>query len=550
MADMSHDLVTQLAEQISEGFAALSGEYQVLFNQQRQLESKLSWAKQQTCSCVAALTDNLFYYDPEPFTISATCLKSSSNVPTADDSQYLDLLKRISPDTLSQNHLTFLHDLEHVPTELSRHKLSWIDDMGQSDEVERKRRAYAIRQAESAATSLRGQTDTHGVKIWSGPSADRVESQPSQGHPCDADMGHLERDFTTPGTPSRLGCPFPAGVGRRSSLATPRSSPSRVSFGRRSKRPSFNDPIRAEICGNDIVAVSASVSIEGSAAVCPIRFMDQHKPEEVAKYFENHKHELPRSHEVCIKRFQSNAESIEQLDRKYGNLVSMIQGLGEKHQAWLPAEPDEDEVNPDEAIQADTKVGKWAEEVTDSLRNPTPDEEERPDEVEEDARSTRFDRPFKEIRVGESPSRPWGIQIPARYTNDGSSSSVGSAPTASPPPFPLNTDQPIGITPQKSGKCPFDHRAMAAGANPIDTPKAMHPEATPYQTPAAPSHPLPSEPKFRGPSSPDHTEQPKRSDDAPRGIPQMVFNGPVFLGYPPDQLMAIFQNSNLSGMMR
>ena len=39
--------VHQLAEELSEGFAALSGEYQLLFDQQRQLETKLTWAKQQ-----------------------------------------------------------------------------------------------------------------------------------------------------------------------------------------------------------------------------------------------------------------------------------------------------------------------------------------------------------------------------------------------------------------------------------------------------------------------------------------------------------------------
>jgi hypothetical protein len=43
-----HD-VAQLADQLAQGFAALSDEYQVLFDRQRQLESKLSWAKQQVC---------------------------------------------------------------------------------------------------------------------------------------------------------------------------------------------------------------------------------------------------------------------------------------------------------------------------------------------------------------------------------------------------------------------------------------------------------------------------------------------------------------------
>jgi formyltetrahydrofolate synthetase len=47
MADEAQKNVVQLAEQVAQGFAALSGEYQILFDQQKQLESKLSWAKQQ-----------------------------------------------------------------------------------------------------------------------------------------------------------------------------------------------------------------------------------------------------------------------------------------------------------------------------------------------------------------------------------------------------------------------------------------------------------------------------------------------------------------------
>jgi hypothetical protein len=47
MAEGAAKDVVQLAEQVAEGFAALSGEYQILFDQQKQLESRLSWAKQQ-----------------------------------------------------------------------------------------------------------------------------------------------------------------------------------------------------------------------------------------------------------------------------------------------------------------------------------------------------------------------------------------------------------------------------------------------------------------------------------------------------------------------
>jgi hypothetical protein len=55
MAEEAQTNVTALAEQLVEGFAALSGEYQVLFDQQKQLECKLSWAKQQVCDELSQL---------------------------------------------------------------------------------------------------------------------------------------------------------------------------------------------------------------------------------------------------------------------------------------------------------------------------------------------------------------------------------------------------------------------------------------------------------------------------------------------------------------
>jgi hypothetical protein len=301
--------------------------------------------------------------------------------------------------------------------------------------------------------------------------------------------------------------------------------------------------------------------------VCPIRFLDQHDPEEVAKYFEKHKHELPRSHEVCITRFQSNQESIDQLDRKYGNLVNMIQGLGQKHQAWLPEEPEdaieeEPELDGNPDAKADAKVTKWARAVSNSLQGVASPPEELPQEPATDEdRTGHFDRPLKDVRVGESPSRPWGISIPAKYTNPESSSSVGSAATAS-PPIPLKTDREIGQTPQKpAGKCPFDHetlarmRAGAAAAQAVPTIPTMPTVAT------APTQPSPSTCRSPSPKpeptvkpepepAPRPTPSPSKEQDTPKVVPQMVFNGPVFLGYPPEQLIALLQNSNLGAAFR
>jgi hypothetical protein len=421
--------------------------------------------------------------------------------------------------------------------------LNLIEQLAQCDEVERKGRAVALRHAEIAAARLRSPLDTE-VKIWSGPLADEATPLP-QKQPS-FDQSPLEKDFTIVGTPSKLGCPFASTSGR---ATTPRSSTSRLSLrGRRSKRPSFTDPIRAEICGNDIASAEPSVAASGSAAVCPIRFLDQHDPEEVAKYFEKHKHELPRSHEVCITRFQSNQESIEQLDRKYGNLVNMIQGLGQKHQAWLPEEPEdaiEEEPEMETAInaKADAKVQRWAKAVSASLHEGTPSVEEEPTIHSMDENDTaQFDRPMKEVRVGESPSRPWGITIPPKYTDAHSSSSVGSAPTAS-PPIPLKTDRPIGETPQKPSKCPFDHRAMGKTPDhqPAPAPLPTHSLTEPI---------TPHAPQMAQPPPPQAPRQDNGAPEAVKTIPQMVFNGPVFLGYPPDQLLTLLQNSNLGAALR
>lgn len=421
--------------------------------------------------------------------------------------------------------------------EQPRLHLNLVEQLAQCDDVERKGRAVVLRQAEVAAATLRGAAKSE-VKIWNGQSADVVTPLPRI--QTDHNLkSPLEQDFTIAGTPSKLGCPFASTSGRGSPLATPRSSTSRLSLrGRRSKRPSFTDPIRAEICGNDRPP-SPSVVASGSAAVCPIRFLDQHDPEEVAKYFEKHKHELPRSHEVCITRFQSSQESIEQLDRKYGNLVNMIQGLGQKHQEWLPEEP-EDVIEEEPEVEvlanpkADASVEKWAKAVSASLQDGS---QEEPSAVVDETRIAHFDRPMNEVRVGESPSRPWGITIPPKYTDRHSSSSAGSVPTAS-PPIPLRTDRPIGETPKKAGRCPFDHQAMGK------TPDRNTSQAAPQQS-KQPSPP-PPEPRPQPPTQ----QQGARRPHSPAAIPQMVFNGPVFLGYPPDQLLTLLQNSNLGASLR
>ncbi|KAK5047949.1 hypothetical protein LTR84_006139 [Exophiala bonariae] len=292
------------------------------------------------------------------------------------------------------------------------------------------------------------------------------------------DPEDMERDFTTPGVQGNLGCPF-AKMTSDGQLHTPSSC---------------EDPIAAEF--HPDIASARSVATEQRPGQCPIRFLDQHSPEEVAQYFENHKHEIPRSHEICVRRYQGDETSVRQLDAKYGNLVNMIQGLGVKHKAYLPGK---DRVEEQEHAPGRT-VETWNDDV-DSYSEPTPPTHEIQVE-DEDARLSRFEKPLREIRVGESPSRPWGISVP---------------PDKEPTPSALQSDagvdhpelKPIQTSPKsQSRKCPVDHRQAA----------------TTSQT------------------APKEKDDTRELQNTPT---QIIFNGPVFFGYSAEQVAVLLQNTNL-----
>lgn len=266
---------------------------------------------------------------------------------------------------------------------------------------------------------------------------------------------------------------------RHSSLPTP--PPTQDHF----KELAYHEPSHTS-------TVSPPPSTSGSVSKCPIRMLDERSPEEIAEYFEVHKHEIPRSHEICVRRYQSNAQSIRQLDAKYGNLVNMIQGLGVKHQSLLPTKEEEDNSTEMDG-KSMKKVEKWAEHVQKAPqfasveRDPLDHDDHQgelqlPSEADqsyEDTREGHFDRPMKEIRVGESPSRPWGISVPAAGAPPGHLLEKAAAPLRN------------SIT--THGR---------SGAKVV----ASH-----------------------------GTEEPAEEK------PQMVFMGPVFIGYPADQAAALIE---------
>ncbi|KAL9131568.1 MAG: hypothetical protein Q9217_000525 [Psora testacea] len=224
-------------------------------------------------------------------------------------------------------------------------------------------------------------------------------------------------------------------------------------------------------------------SITASVSKCPIRMLDERPAEEIAAYFKEHQHEIPRSHAVCVKRYQSNAQSIRQLDAKYGDLVDMIQGLGMKHQPLLPTkeEGEQASVKP----KSDHLVEEWADQLlTDAVRQPS----SGLNEADPEEREGYFNRSLREIRVGESPSRPWGISVPVIE--------------------PTLEDVSEGVN---MGSNEPEQYQASVKANEI--PKtAVHDE----------------------------------SDVKKEEKPQMIFTGPVFIGYPPNQAAALMRRFGTS----
>lgn len=323
--------------------------------------------------------------------------------------------------------------------------------------------------------------------------------------------GMQELDYTTPGVQGSLQCPFSKLAKQSESdiLRDLKTKSLTLPNGHSDLRNP--DPIQAEHHRPD--NPSPPPSVTASANKCPIRLLDQHSPEEVAEYFENHKHEIPRSHEVCVKRYQRNTESIRQLDAKYGNLVSMIQGLGVKHQAFLPTKKEDVEAEVAGNPSSAARVEQWAEDVSSKGQNAPVEDEVHEDADEE--RISNFERSLREVRVGESPSRPWGIRVPAAHQPP--KSAVASAAASKRPETKATGSAPDPLQDPKlddeAGRCPFGH-----GSN------ETHGDKSARREPIQESRHI----KYSAPQQ------------------QLIFQGPVFFGYSPEQAMSLMQNGGFN----
>lgn len=335
----------------------------------------------------------------------------------------------------------------------------------------------------------------------------------------------LEQDFTVQGKKGNLQCPF----SKTAAGVNDEAASGEVSAASQQQH-AVDDPICMAMYEESMSQPPPSGT---GASKCPIRFMDRHSPEEIAHYVETHKHELPRSHEVCLRRYQKSEDQMKKLDSKYGNIVSMIEGLSHLHQPMLPEEEQQQQQRRRSDVDraSNERVENWAHAVT-ATATPHVDEEQAQDDAD---RQGHFDRPLKEVRVGESPSRPWGISVPI-YEMSGPEHEHPMSPPAAPVRMPSPLQRPQ-LPSQGAGKCPFDHtklaalKELAAAAKPeekaIPGPNVV--DESPFTTGRATAGPA------TGPTTQPAFINPVASKEAAGGVPQMVFTGPVFIGYPMDQ---------------
>ncbi|KAK2754725.1 hypothetical protein FQN54_006858 [Arachnomyces sp. PD_36] len=451
-------------------------------------------------------------------------LQLANSLPVEPDPSIADTPRRIVPGDpawgpQSKN--------PEVPTNNSE----WLDDLSRQGHAEPDV-VESIRKGLEAQVSLVGRLEARNGNSSSNPCLVAAKAK---------GMKSLERDFTTNGVQGNLHCPFAKttdGKGGADDLAGNKND----ACGR-----DYLDPIKAE--SRQGKSSCPSVSARSSAARCPIRYLNQHSPEEVAKYFENHKHEIPRSHAVCVKRYSKDFQGARQLDAKYGSMVNMIQGLGEKHQAFLPSGGEEEPSNPNPVPSK--RVEQWAEDVNATPPSQGTDQAQDGDNHEEE-RKSHFDRPLREVRVGESPSRPWGISVPvplepALQIPPSTSGELAPASAGIEPPDPADHvgnggthPSPANHLPETKGfgkseprGCPFSSGALKYKQE--DSTEDGHLAVEPE--PDIDTH----EREDFASNEDMATPRPQGTPPPSQPQPNVVFNGPVFLGYSAVEAAALIQ---------
>jgi hypothetical protein len=547
---MSYQLLTQT---LIESFNALADEVQALTDRKTILEHKLRYAHEQ----FQFLADK---HAPSDTSISETL----ANL-------------QIPPEP----HAPSLTDAVRVP----------LPSRARSPQDSRHKTALVIRDGRRVSQQLAALVEASKTSSSSRDVFSRRSHSPSS-MPTD-----MEQDFTVEGKKGSLACPFSRPAPAQNGRVAVDGNEAGAGVDADGNNPA-NDPDPTPHHSTDPICAAMfeetthmpAPPTDAGAPKCPIRYMGEHSPEEIAHYVETHKHEIPRSHEICVARYQRNEEEIRKLDAKYGNIVSMIQVLSQLHKPMLPSA---ESANEDTRRQRDRDLDKasnervesWAQEVSASAPQMEDVEKAGGGAAAQAAtingdnasdRVGRFDRALKEIRVGESPTRPWGISVPVGQPYD----EEKGGPPLSPPAAPVVTMGTVPVAEAPTRKCPFDHTKFmpsqapdstkaAAPSSMQDGPTLSPPPQTAFSHHAMPAPPsmhnpsgyspsasnkpftqpqssaLPPQPAFINPPPPashSHPGQPaaaKQGFPPTQGAPQMVFTGPVFIGYPFEQAMQI-----------
>ncbi|KAM7208028.1 hypothetical protein V8F20_001574 [Naviculisporaceae sp. PSN 640] len=532
----------QLTQTLSESFNALADEVQSLIDRKTILEHKLRYAHEQ----YQYLADK---YAPGVSEVSETLAKL-----------------QLPPDV----HPHFATTTSVVP----------LPRRGQAG-TEQHQIALLIREGRKAVQQLA--VNMGDVTRDSGSSKE-ASSSPDSAVTMTSVSTALEKDFTVPGKKSHLACPFSPSPVERDEYVEPtdlnKDGAHHVTGPAVDPAsPHASDPICAAMLEEKTSAPPAA------ASKCPIRFLDKHSPEEIAHYVETHKHEIPRSHEICVRRYQRNEEQIRKLDAKYGSLVGMINDLSQLHRPMLPSAAAGGEPQDEVDRASNRRVENWAKAISSGS-----DPEEAPEvPVDEEDRQGHFDRPLRDVRLGESPSRPWGIPVPFDTGTVDDPTRPGSP---SPRPVRMQSTEgpqrdPIPEPDAPPRKCPFDHTKLPfaamgkpgegkpnlgttdQGVSPTSPPEKvttereqpqqqkqpaprgdhapqLQPVSREAATPAPPLNKTPLQPTFINTSDlpiPPLNPEAKSPNNTTTAVPQVVFNisGPVFIGYPVEQALQFLQ---------
>lgn len=383
--------------------------------------------------------------------------------------------------------------------------------------------ALLIREGRRAAQQL----VAGAAEVDQGSGSSKATSNSPPTDCISSDSVGLEQDFTVAGKKGMLACPFSSAAGGVATHHSPEegSIPGGLTGTTADPTPhQSSDPICAAM-----LEETASSPVQGPSK-CPIRYLDKHSPEEIAHYVETHKHEIPRSHEVCVARYQKSEEQIRKLDAKYGNLVSMINDLSHLHRPMLPtAEEEAEEMDKLSRL----RIANWARTVS-----PNDPDEAKDDTADVEERENHFDRPLRDIRVGESPDKLWGLSVPPVRPGDGKDL-AHSEPR---PPCPSYAPNYICVDRSGSKGCQCHHNKYRFDSALPKRDEYMSEEYSQRQGKRLPTG-EPSAPLKDGEQhrpmfvnlADISAEAAQKTNGA--GTPQVVFNisGPVFVGYPMEQ---------------